>query len=57
VEEPAPSKMKEGTTDSLHALTVEALVTSRGSVPSDWKKKWNCAYGLLKMSSLKKGVM
>jgi hypothetical protein len=49
--------MKEGTTDSLHAGTVIALATSGSSDPSDWKKKWQCAYRLLKMGSLKKGVM
>jgi hypothetical protein len=46
--------MKGRTTDSLHAGTVEAFA---GSVPSDWKKKLLCAYELLKMSSIKKGIM
>jgi hypothetical protein len=34
--EPAPTKMEEETTNSLHASIVGALATIESSVPTDW---------------------
>jgi hypothetical protein len=57
VEEPTPSQTEDETTGGLRASTVGALATSGSSVPTDWKKKWQYAYGLLETSSPKEGAM
>jgi hypothetical protein len=57
VKELAPFQTKEGATNSSCAGAVGALATFESSVHTDWKKKWQYAYRLLRMSSLKEGAM
>jgi hypothetical protein len=54
VEEQAPTQANKETMDSLCASAIGAPATFKSSVPTNWKKKEQYAYGLLGMSSLKK---
>jgi hypothetical protein len=47
VDEPAPSKTKEETTDSLHAGAIGTQATFGSSAPPQRKKKWKYAHRLL----------
>jgi hypothetical protein len=57
MEDVASTQMKEETTNSLCAGTTGAQATFEISVPTNWKMKWQCTYGLFEMSSLEEGAV